>query len=109
MAADPEGCAVSPYGHVNVRRNSGRTEVGREQKVVPSQHEEDQMVLLPFPFLHLSQNGSEHERKFELLFARRPGGMVEKSSNPHSPDTPSDANLGVPIQPRDISLRRRSW
>ena len=46
------------------------------------------MVLLPFPFLHLSQNGSEHERKFELLFARRPGGMVEKSSNPQLRQTP---------------------
>ena len=30
--------------------NSGLVEVRQEQPVVPSHHEKDQMVLLPFPF-----------------------------------------------------------
>lgn len=47
--ADPEGFAISPYAEVNVRRNGGRIEVRQAQKFVPSQHEEDQTVLLPFP------------------------------------------------------------
>jgi len=31
-------------------RTADQIEVRQEQKVVPSQHEGDQMVLLPFPF-----------------------------------------------------------
>src|SRR6267143_282723 len=32
-------------------RTADQSEVRQEQKVLPSQHEEDQTVLLPFPFL----------------------------------------------------------
>ncbi len=50
-ATDPVGFAISPCGHVIVRRNSGRIEVRQEQiQVVPSLHEGVHAVLLPFPF-----------------------------------------------------------
>src|SRR2546427_10297208 len=58
--ADPEGFAVSPCRECQclTTRRTGRG-YAKSRKVVPSQHEEDQTVFLPFPFVrHPSQPDS---------------------------------------------------
>ena len=69
---DPEGFAVSPYKGVNVRQNGGLAEVRTEQQVVPSQHEEDQTVLLPFPPLGRIRFGISRESELVMDWRTQP-------------------------------------
>src|SRR6266704_4967915 len=61
--------------------NGGRSEVRQEQMVVPSQHEEDQTVLLPFP-LFREGLGVRGNAWFELLLQSAPGASEKEFESP---------------------------
>jgi len=63
---------VSPWGRDNVGRKNGRIEVRQEQKVVPSQHEEDRSSSSLSP-------GADTERPRECPFREFYEGLESRN------------------------------